>query len=204
MASTLAPPTVAWVCGKTTTLRSSPLTKAIEPVFICRFHHDRVFHWRHNQEPSRHEPTKHYIRRERLISRRFFDLSVQSDLRRWLFKVVPALLRSALQPRHHVLQRDLLHHLGIRLLRECSLPSLPQAALQSPCIKGINYAARKHAGGGTVGWLIRESSGVYVGAFALSIGFLDDSVLLDAMTIKHGIEFARRLGMQELLVEGDV
>ncbi|KAF7836118.1 uncharacterized protein G2W53_010977 [Senna tora] len=58
-------------------------------------------------------------------------------------------------------------------------------------------------GGGSMGALVRDETGVCLGAFMCSVLFPHEPVLLEAMAIRNGLELARDIGCKHVMVESD-
>ncbi|KAF7822133.1 uncharacterized protein G2W53_027588 [Senna tora] len=58
-------------------------------------------------------------------------------------------------------------------------------------------------GGGSMGGLVRDETGVCLGAFMCSALFPNEPVLLEAMAIKNGLKLARDIGCTHMMVESD-
>ncbi|KAF7845416.1 uncharacterized protein G2W53_002321 [Senna tora] len=58
-------------------------------------------------------------------------------------------------------------------------------------------------GGGSMGGLVRDETGVCLGAFMCSVLFPNEPVLLEAMAIKNGLKLARDIGCTHVMVESD-
>ncbi|KAI6689805.1 hypothetical protein NL676_026633 [Syzygium grande] len=90
-ASTSAPPTAASACGSTTASRSSPTTRATAPPlsYVAFTDTERLIGDATKNQVAMN-PHNTVFDAKRLISRRFSDASVQSDMKHWPFEVVPS------------------------------------------------------------------------------------------------------------------
>ncbi|KAF7806386.1 uncharacterized protein G2W53_038547 [Senna tora] len=64
-------------------------------------------------------------------------------------------------------------------------------------------AALKNTGEGALGGVLRDCEGMVHGVFMVSTPVLNDTILLEAMAVKKGVEFVRDAGVAKVIVECD-
>ncbi|KAF7823223.1 ribonuclease H [Senna tora] len=74
---------------------------------------------------------------------------------------------------------------------------------RAPYLKLNVDAATRRTGEGALGGVFRDCEGLVQGAFMASAHTLNDSTLLEALSIKKGVEVTRQLGVSDLIVESD-
>ncbi|KAF7815776.1 ribonuclease H [Senna tora] len=58
-------------------------------------------------------------------------------------------------------------------------------------------------GGGVMGGLVRDGEGCILGVFMCAVYYPHDPILLEALAVKRGLELAREIGSQNIIIEGD-